>query len=253
MILGRPSTMMLLALATVLAQKPDGYGGSEDCSCINPFVTLPYNTSDSCQGLLRTSDQSCFPITYGAQGCRRYDANPTGPTLGPTAECNVVRPPAWCNASWCFVDGANCTRPLDESLFFRSQTFTSSLAFSYEACGNVNEFSDAGRTQLLSGLALRVSFPGDSGSGYTIVTVPAGTVGIGGTQRDGSMVRFFADLMTQYNVQCECPDALQPPRRPPSSRCATPALPLSHCAPHVWLLTFGCSRSLLVAAAAYRA
>jgi hypothetical protein len=95
----------------------------------------------------------------------------------------------------------NCTRPTDTSQFFATGPW-SNLAFSYETCGNVNEFSDMGRTRDLAGLHLRVSFPADSSSGYTIVTVPSGATGIGGTTRDGSMVRFFDNIMTQYSVTC---------------------------------------------------
>ena len=45
---------------------------------------------------------------------------------------------------------------------------------SYETCGNVNEYTDSKRTDYLDGKTLRVSFPGNSGSGYTITTVPEG-------------------------------------------------------------------------------
>lgn len=49
-------------------------------------------------------------------------------------------------------------------------------------------------------LNLRVSFPGNSGSGYTITTVPAGATGVGGTNRDGSMVRFWDQLAKDYSI-----------------------------------------------------
>ena len=154
--------------------------------------------------LTRTSDGSsaCFPVTYGSQGCRKYDAVPDGASSSTTTECTPRldhTPPAWCDSAWCWVDPDRCTRPKDTTSFFRG-TEWANLKFSYETCGNVNEFSDDGRTDALQGTTLRVSFPGNSGSGYTITTVPDGIAGVGGTNRDGSTVRFWDQLARDYNI-----------------------------------------------------
>ena len=173
----------LAALAlfqTALAQVPAGDPGSTECTCINPFTNTSQFSDVNC-ALTRTNDGSnaCFSINYGSQGCRSYDAVPEGADASGTTECTPRldhTPPAWCSASWCWVDPNRCTRPKDTTAFFRG-TAWSGLTFSYETCGNVNEFSDTGRTSYLQGLNLRVSFPGNSGSGYTITTVADGTTG----------------------------------------------------------------------------
>ena len=41
----------------------------------------------------------------------------------------------------------------------------SELSYSYETCGNLNEYSDERHTRFLRGKHIRVSYPGDSGSG----------------------------------------------------------------------------------------
>ena len=46
---------------------------------------------------------------------------------------------------------------------------------SYETCGNLNAYSDEKHYTALRGQHLRVSYPGDSGSGYTLKTLPDGS------------------------------------------------------------------------------
>ena len=200
------ATLRLWLLAVVpsaLAQVPDGHPGSTECACIDPFTNHSMFADVSC-ALTRTSDGSnaCFGVTYGSQGCRKYDDVPQGATASNTTECTPRldhTPPPWCSAAWCWVDTSNCTRPKDTTSFFAGSAW-SGLTFSYETCGNVNEFSDGGRTDFLNGLDLRVSFPGNSGSGYTITTVPVGVPGVAGTRRDGSVVRFWDQLARDYRM-----------------------------------------------------
>ena len=72
---------VLLALAQLLAlavaQAPAGDPGSTDCPCIDPFNRSQF--ADLECALTRTSDGSndCFPVTYGAEGCRKYDQHPS--------------------------------------------------------------------------------------------------------------------------------------------------------------------------------
>ena len=198
---------MLLAcastLALVSAQVPLGSNGSASCTCINPFTKFDLNTTgldENCT-LVRNSNGACFAESYGSQGCRPYDDHSTS-AVWPTAECvpSLFNPsPVWCEASWCWVDPNECHRPHAPSSFFAGSQFGDQLVYSYETCGNVNEFSDDGRTQELNNKHLRVSFPGASGSGYTIVATPDGQ-GIGGSNRDGSVVRFFAAIAQEYNI-----------------------------------------------------
>ena len=186
--------LLVLVAATAIAQVPDGHPGSTECACIDPFN---HSALDGNCPLRRATDGVCYAAPgYGGLGCRRYDL--TSPTAECTARLDHV-PPLWCDASWCWVDPRNCTRPKDTTHFFRGTPYAD-LTFSYETCGNVNEFSDVGRTEALQGVELRVSFPGNSGSGYTITTVQEGAMGVGGTRRDGSVVRFFAQLAQDYGA-----------------------------------------------------
>ena len=41
------------------------------------------------------------------------------------------------------------------------------LSYSYETCGNLNTYSETRHLKYLRGKHLRVSYPGDSGSGYS--------------------------------------------------------------------------------------
>eukprot|EP01043_Picozoa_sp_COSAG02_P035372 COSAG02_NODE_2529_length_8602_cov_20.688463_3_plen_104_part_00 len=49
------------------------------------------------------------------------------------------------------------------------------LYYSYETCGNLNMYTDVRHYEYLRGRHIRVSYPGDSGSGYTLKTLPDGT------------------------------------------------------------------------------
>lgn len=195
--------LLLVVVPAAFAQVADGDPGSTDCPCINPLTNMSMFADVNC-GLTRTNDGSndCFGISYGSRGCRKYDDVPDGSSSSVTTECTPRLdhiPAEWCTSAWCWVDPNACTRPRDKTSFFKG-TAHDGLQFSYETCGNVNDFSDNGRTDFLRGLNLRVSFPGDSGSGYTITTVADGATGIGGTQRDGSMVRFWDQLANDYSI-----------------------------------------------------
>jgi len=71
----------------------------------------------------------------------------------------------------------------------------SSLYYSYETCGHLNYFSVDPHEKTLRDLpALRVSFPGDSGSGYTVVTKADGS-------KAGSIVEFMLDVFQIYDIE----------------------------------------------------
>lgn len=189
-------------LSQVTHALAQGDGGATACPCINPFPNVSVFIDPNCPALKRTSDGVCFPAAYGSDGCRTYDGVVAGTSKSGTPECTptLAKPaPPWCEASWCWVDASNCERPYGSTSFFAGSPH-SSLTYSYETCGNINQFTDSRRTDYLKGRTLRASFPGNSGSGYTIMTVPAGATGVGGTARDGSIVRLFAQLMLDYGM-----------------------------------------------------
>lgn len=121
---------------------------------------------------------------------RRWDD-----TLHP--ECLVAddAQPGWCLSKWCYVDTANCARPnwpadtvwATASPAAAAGLDRSQLFVSYETCGFVNDYDDSRHKDTLLGQTYRVSFPGDSGSGYTLLTKDDGS-------KDGSVVQFMKDL-----------------------------------------------------------
>ena len=118
---------------------------------------------------------------------------------------------------WCFVDGTQCSRDFKESDFFPTASISSStglqpLVYSYATCGYVDVFSEGETVEPLRRAAssrssgkLRVAFPSDSGSGYTVVSPPKVEPfhGVGGTNRSGSFLRFMDDIFTQHGIPWE--------------------------------------------------
>ena len=64
------------------------------------------------------------------------------------------------------VDADTCQRPLDLS-DSEPGSASAGLSYSYETCGNLNTYSETRHLKYLRGKHLRVSYPGDSGSGYS--------------------------------------------------------------------------------------
>jgi hypothetical protein len=61
------------------------------------------------------------------------------------------------------------------------------LAYSYEACGNLNSYSPMRHYDLVRDRVFRVSYPGDSSSGYTILTKDNG-------DKTGSMIELMQEV-----------------------------------------------------------
>ena len=225
--------LVLACLATpsiaVVAHWPDG---NAECPCINPWESRRLLPSEQTPrpgcDLTRASDGHCFNASYGSNGCAAYDLH--------APECLYApgRPP-WCADMWCFVDEQACKRGYRPSAYFPSNgqesaesesasgglTDGSSLHYSYQTCGYVDFFTDstsAFAAQMSAVAAstpnakLRIGFPGDSASMYTIVgtrpypdgspKVVAGS-GVGGTNRSGAVVVLVANLLTQLSVPWE--------------------------------------------------
>jgi hypothetical protein len=72
----------------------------------------------------------------------------------------------------------------------------SHLSYSYQTCGYLNTFTDITerRSAALKGMKLRVAFPGDDDSGYTLVTALDGS-------KQGSYVSFMRRLSARYEFK----------------------------------------------------
>ena len=86
------------------------------------------------------------------------------------------------------------------------------LHYSYATCGYIDRYTQNNGVRVRDALhshgrqRLRVSFPSDSGSGYTLVGSPKvqSFQGVGGTNRSGAYAVFFDNLFRQ---QCACSSA----------------------------------------------
>jgi len=232
---------LLMLLATPAAAKWPS-GGVGECPGIDPFARGVLLNNHTPRAAIagcdweRSSGRVCFPASYGASSCTTHDAE-TSP------ECMVGDPPNWCTDHWCFVDPDDCDRPFAQSAYFGSATLPPAgaeanattcapvgapLAFSYQTCGYIDSFSTSGdglanvlRKFAVStpGGKLRVAFPGDSSSKYTLVSYPARYPacvtpgcekggqfkvtqggGVQGTNRSGAVVVFMANLFARYKV-----------------------------------------------------
>jgi len=221
---------LLLLVAAVLPF------GNDDCPCIDPFpVALPAGggadlsgvLTPNCSGMLRNS--VCYEASYGTRGCRAYDAVDSD-------ECLAESPPAWCSDKWCWVARWNCNKPHHRSAFFGGLVVANAtlldesgwnctaggdcgrklgcddgedgaalneLAYSYETCGNIDDFTyqnglTSSMAQIASRGKIRISIPGDEPPYIvTAVGLPNETDHVPGTaQRDGSVVRFGAHLLS---------------------------------------------------------
>ena len=86
--------------------------------------------------------------------------------------------------------------PADLVAVDSSSDVTEQLHYSYETCGNLNMYTDVRHYEFLRGRHIRVTYPGDSGSGYTLVTLPDGT-------KTGSMVEFMRSIAARASFTWE--------------------------------------------------
>eukprot|EP01047_Picozoa_sp_COSAG01_P034158 COSAG01_NODE_2552_length_7463_cov_644.066947_2_plen_1015_part_00 len=209
-VMGSPTTMSLRLLAlhyctaglllslegAVRAQQYPR--GSPNCPCISPWAAPLPGDNRTRRDLLinRKHDFGItnqtrvrVPLDYGASVCRRWDNASHHPDcLRPDGRQHESGAPEWCTARWCYVDASRCDRPHDQTDHAVAPADTVGvLHHSYETCGNLNAYTDERHYSKLRGLHLRVSMPGNSGSGYTLTTLPDGT-------RSGSVVNFMKSI-----------------------------------------------------------
>lgn len=177
--------------------------GSEACPCIDPWSATSYATAeaaatfetDQCRPATHAGRNrngpttSCLPPDYGASRCSTWDMLLSPECVNAQGEVPDSGQPDWCQSSWCYVDPANCARPFSTSSM-SWPTVTGlpedGLAYSYETCGNVDSYSASKHYESLSGMHLKVSYPGDSSTGYTLFTNEG--------RKDGAFVKFMQDI-----------------------------------------------------------
>lgn len=190
--------------------------GALDCPCIDPHpVVLP--NGSACPGLLQDESGNCYSADYGSRGCRPYDEV--------TDACLAAPKPDWCSDRWCYVLPWDCLRPHYVSSYFEGATIgnTTLLAdsgcssadstcdaavmYSYETCGNIDEFSYETLLQdemasIASRGPLRITFVGDNapwqvtvGDDETDTDFVAGTA-----RRDGTFPRFVTSVLDEYGI-----------------------------------------------------
>ena len=185
---------------------PELKRGADDCPCIkNRSIT-----SNQQQCKLR-NDGDCYADNYGSNLCFKHDEHVT-----PECAADVLSPPTWCSASWCWINPAHCTLPNSPTSRFKEATLADSgmpLHYSYHTCGSLDTYmSDANHPyhKLLSSFndgSLRVSFPGTDT--YHIINTPGNEDGmykigtglaLGQSGKAGASVDFFKEVMQQFGV-----------------------------------------------------
>ena len=139
----------------VLAAAHAATSGHSECPCIDPWATgglqlrgnaPPVGAAAGCD-ITRGDDSACFASSYGATGCAAHDSSSSACTA-------TVEPGEWCAVEWCYVDAAACLRPNSPSVYFNDARLSTSasgpdpydahpLTYSYETCGNTDEFSNS--------------------------------------------------------------------------------------------------------------
>lgn len=198
--------LLVLVLGTTGAQ--ENPGGSPACPCINPWPEP--DTGQKCRKVtfnrqhhhsVKEARTECVPLDYGAAKCRAWDDEKDHSKV-----CKGETKPDWCGSRWCYVNATMCRRPIDPSDLVGAKE----LHYSYETCGNLNDYSEDRHVKMMRGKTLRVTMPGDSGSGYTIVTLkdqggalcPKGkcTWNTATAPRTGSVVEFAREICKEAGI-----------------------------------------------------
>jgi len=137
----------------------------------------------------------CLPLGHGTSCATWAVVEP---------ECSVASPPAWCASEWCYVNASACWQPKARS------PSVPEFHYSYAACGYLDDYSESKHARVLLGRSIRVSYPADSASGFTLVTR-------GGKKR-GSFPTFMQGIFDRFNMTVEVvPVSEQSKERSPES------------------------------------
>jgi hypothetical protein len=195
---------VVVGTVEVAAQSASG-GGSSACPCIDPWPT-PAPVAGSCRRLqinrehdfgVTNFSEVCVPFDYGAAACRAWDnASWNSACLTAAGTVRDSGAPEWCTKEWCYVNASTCKRPMDPADVDPSLVAGLQLHYSYETCGNLNTYTDVRHYRYLRGRHIRVSYPGDSGTGYTLKTLADGS-------KAGSMVEFMRAIAAEAQFTWE--------------------------------------------------
>ena len=131
--------------AVDISQRQINSGDDASCPCLTSSQVFDnLNTSGYISGGFITVSGVPWPqfpadrygSTYGGDRCASHDRL-LAPDCADDAGKQLVGSPAWCERSWCFIDASACKLSSTRGLYFPLST----LAFSYETCGEVNSFS----------------------------------------------------------------------------------------------------------------
>jgi len=122
----------------------------------------------------------CLPPGYGISCATWADVEP---------ECSVASPPAWCASEWCYVNASACWQPNARSLSVPE------FHYSYATCGYLDDYSESKHATALHGRTIRVSYPADASSGFTLVTR--------GGKKTGSFPTFMQGIFDRFNMTME--------------------------------------------------
>eukprot|EP00971_Amphidinium_carterae_P196616 3901958-Amphidinium_carterae.1 len=145
---------LLACLLEVAASQAAG-AGSTACPCADPFSDASLLSQVGSGDCLQTVSGVCLPLDYGS-ACSEWDAA-TEPCLG-------IDVPPWCTSQWCYVDPDTCERPHVASTLWN---LSEPVAFSYETCGSLDHYTSVDHVATLQRRSLRITYPGNAGSGYT--------------------------------------------------------------------------------------
>lgn len=132
-----------------------GLDGAITCPCLEAFkVFHALNTSGYVDGngniVLEGVSQPLYPAdrngrkigaVYGGGSCMSHDQQ-LPPSCADATGIPLANAPAWCLASWCFVDTASCDRANTLSRYFPA----AKLMYSYDTCGSEDLYSKVSNT-----------------------------------------------------------------------------------------------------------
>ena len=199
-------TLALFGGQVVAAQTghmPINGSGSSACPCVNPWAQQPQK---ECHNATWPSGAKiCQDSNYGASSCQMFDRASDACSKMSSPAARRASGMGWCDSAWCYINTSHCDRPYSGTSLAFDPPPAGILAYSYVTCGNLDNYGQSKHLQALAGKTLRVSYPGDSGSGYTIKTVSEKRGWYAGPNRqvDGSVVAFMHSVAARVGFQLQ--------------------------------------------------
>jgi hypothetical protein len=187
--------LVLLAARYAAPAIPEIDPGDPECPCVDPWANRSslaqsglYDEEAEC---VRAADGSvCLPLTYGTS-CAAWDDELLFPTCIDSDGRKRRGRPSYCRREFCYVDREACDRDPEPTRLFAPAL--AHLSYSYTTCGNLDEYTPKRYVDLLGRRTLRVSYPSDSGSGFTLITRADG-------EKAGSVVEFMDVAIASHQL-----------------------------------------------------